>query len=900
MALEKIFEEINEDLPWCENSRLVVGPLASRETVKDALLDRTPIVPAWAAGTLSELANDLLRKSEKFKDKIRKPLSAASQCDALVRVAQEAFLKERLPALCQHLRARPVALKIARFLTELDRFYAHNDELDAIIEYFQGKDESLGTFIQVIRHLWSQGELHPWGEGNALREAVACLDEEELALPKRIHLWGFFEFTPLEERLLEKLSARGVALLVYFPETIAEKLSEGCKRLGAQAVPIANDAVELRLWQAHSVWDELEFLQDELRNLRSRGVAWSEIAVFVPNDDLYKRLARQKLQEWRVPLRDPTLSGGWRDRASWVRWRDLFRVLATGLKTEDVRTWLASTAARDRCKPLFDDVVLRGVHGGVAQWAKLFEKHDIPELRVLIESAALFGRSMRPTDFLEASEKLQTLLTSDLEDSNLPIEFAQHLVQERPYLSDFKARLPRYVALFEEYLESKARTESLRAPSGLSFIGHGVWLPTPAKHAIVLGTNLITRARPSADRWDWEGVEVRRAWEKLHLGLSWADRVERDEAILKHGLFAHRDVVVSSIDYGLRGEPYSKGAVYHKLVGQTGVSEKSGGHPRVGWTTHAQPSTPDNDATSPVLRPDLIKDGSQRVSSFEDYLRCPFLYYSRHVLQLNPEDDLGLDPDGRARGNVLHNVLRRFVEAEIEGEPRCTLEQAKQKLSALVEEEVRRQPLSGMFRHKPLVDKAILLLKSYAARWAEWEYANREKHPDLKPFAVEIPVEVEILPGFQLKGRADRVDSDGKHQVVIDYKTGQAPYTGKELAEGLGAQLLVYATGVQAQHKLEPAGAHYLTVGRKVESSRGVFLKKHNKRLFTTTARNSGFYDGEYNTLFERVTENWMRAAADLKRGQFSPQPARGKKDCDACLYQSLCGFQPADEVDGE
>jgi RecB family exonuclease len=650
-------------------------------------------------------------------------------------------------------------------------------------------------------------------------------------------------------------------------------------------------------WRPHSVWDELEFLRDELGRLRAEGVAWRDVAVYVPEDELYKRVTRRKLMEWNVPLHDPRLAGAWKDDAGQLRLRDLLRAVAGGLKLDDVRAWLGPGPGRAE---LFEAAYKSGVHGGAGQWRKLLAKHDVAELKALVESAALLGRSMTAPEFLRAARDVAALI-KEIADASALVEFAEHLCDDRPYLADFRARLPRYLGYFEEYLETSSRAGALRS-DGVQFVSHGVWLPTSARHAFWLGANLMRRPRPPRERWDWEAAEVRSLWTRLHSGagaLTFPDRVARDEAIVAHALASHGRAILSSLSYDLSGAPLGELPKRYLVTFGEKAATAAGGHPRVGWLAEREKSG--NGAK--LLRPDLaaarVGEGSMRVSEFEDYLRCPFLYYSRHVLKLEREDELGLDADARARGTILHKILERFLSEEIAGRPAASIEEARERLGQLVEEIVTPGRVSGMFRHKPLIDRFKLDITAAAGRWAEWELENRKKHPTLKALAVEKSLELEIAPGLKLRGKADRIDSDGKHAVVIDYKSGGAPLIGKELASGVGAQLLAYSRAIQQSEGLEPAAAFYLKLGRKVEGKAGIFLKKHQGALHTTHARNSGLVAGEFDTLFERVSESWRAVAENLKAGDFTPRPARGKKDCDSCDFKGVCGFEPG-EVTGE
>jgi ATP-dependent helicase/DNAse subunit B len=137
---------------------------------------------------------------------------------------------------------------------------------------------------------------------------------------------------------------------------------------------------------------------------------------------------------------------------------------------------------------------------------------------------------------------------------------------------------------------------------------------------------------------------------------------------------------------------------------------------------------------------------------------------------------------------------------------------------------------------------------------------------------------------------------------VIDYKTGRAPFLGGELRQGVGAQLLMYARGAGHEHGLEPAAVRYLSLGRNPDGRTGVFLKKHLKTLHDCHARNTGFADEEFDALYDRAAEHWVREGQRLQAGDFAPRPARGHKECKGCAYRNICGYQGAnaEDEDGE
>ena len=95
------------------------------------------------------------------------------------------------------------------------------------------------------------------------------------------------------------------------------------------------------------------------------------------------------------------------------------------------------------------------------------------------------------------------------------------------------------------------------------------------------------------------------------------------------------------------------------------------------------------------------------------------------------------------------------------------------------------------------------------------------------------PVEVTFDDGkFCLVGKIDRVDTDGKRFIVIDYKSGAAAasYSEKDLYIGHKMQLLVYLKAVLDNYpSLRPAGFYYFNIHNR-------FTKADNDKVY--------FYNG--------------------------------------------------------
>jgi ATP-dependent helicase/DNAse subunit B len=291
----------------------------------------------------------------------------------------------------------------------------------------------------------------------------------------------------------------------------------------------------------------------------------------------------------------------------------------------------------------------------------------------------------------------------------------------------------------------------------------------------------------------------------------------------------------------------------------------------------------------------MQRDGGMRVSAFEDYLKCPFIFYARHIVKLDEEREPSVELPALTRGDLMHRVLENFLKEEIETKRLPPLS----KLAATLDEELKLKPLEGQFRDPHLLRASRNRLLARLEGWYEYERARREDFPDLRPVALEHSLTF-TLPesGFTLKGRADRIDGDGTSLVVIDYKSGGSPLAGKELLSGHGAQLLAYSAAARTSLNLEPAAAWYLELGTAVTASKGFFLKSASGKVHKANARNGGLTDATFDDVLHGVMARWEEAAQNLKSGIFTPRPAQAK-NCARCAHVFTCGY-PVGLEDGE
>jgi len=187
------------------------------------------------------------------------------------------------------------------------------------------------------------------------------------------------------------------------------------------------------------------------------------------------------------------------------------------------------------------------------------------------------------------------------------------------------------------------------------------------------------------------------------------------------------------------------------------------------------------------------------VTQIEDWLRDPYTIYARHVLDLQPLDDVDTPPGASDRGTLIHESIGDFLRAypdELPADPvRALLDMA-----AAHFEPLKDYPEARAFWWPRL------------ERIAQWFAPfERERRRALAKLYVETGGAIAIPFGdgeFTLSARADRIEAlaDGRY-AILDYKTGLVP-SEKQVRTGLSPQLTLEAAILRrGGFKEIPAGA---------------------------------------------------------------------------------------------
>jgi double-strand break repair protein AddB len=230
------------------------------------------------------------------------------------------------------------------------------------------------------------------------------------------------------------------------------------------------------------------------------------------------------------------------------------------------------------------------------------------------------------------------------------------------------------------------------------------------------------------------------------------------------------------------------------------------------WIALAQALTTPDHRVAPEPRPAPAPQNGARlpylsVTDVERLIRDPYAIYAARMLRLRALDPLRATPDARLRGNVIHNILERFIKQTPDALP----PDAEAQFMAIGEAILAEEAPWPAARH---------LWRNRLQRLAPWYLAQEARFREVaSPWVVEEDKTWEV-PGLSLalRGKADRIDRDAHGRVAIyDYKTGAVPsenearhFNKQLMLEGLMAR-----GGAFADRPLEVARLAYVGLGSK-------------------------------------------------------------------------------------
>ncbi len=225
-------------------------------------------------------------------------------------------------------------------------------------------------------------------------------------------------------------------------------------------------------------------------------------------------------------------------------------------------------------------------------------------------------------------------------------------------------------------------------------------------------------------------------------------------------------------------------------------------------------------------------------SRFEAYAKCPFSYFSKHILALNEQEHSSFKAS--EIGSYIHKILEKVIsEIFPAGGKRKNLSDDELKAlidtetnailaNALGEEFVQTGRISALITR--LTRTVTFLIKNLLAEFEHSRFTPRFFEMPIGGDGSDVaPLKVLTDDGTEvsLYGRIDRVDTyikDGNAYLrVVDYKSGTTEHSLKNISLGLDMQMFLYlfalcrsdnlelrrAVGISDNASMFPAGVMY-------------------------------------------------------------------------------------------
>ncbi|MEM7461641.1 MAG: double-strand break repair protein AddB, partial [Pseudomonadota bacterium] len=180
------------------------------------------------------------------------------------------------------------------------------------------------------------------------------------------------------------------------------------------------------------------------------------------------------------------------------------------------------------------------------------------------------------------------------------------------------------------------------------------------------------------------------------------------------------------------------------------------------------------------------------ITEIETWIRDPYAIFARHVLGLAPLPPLVRQADALLKGLIFHKILERFIEEEHVGDP----------LKRILEISAQTFRETGVPREVAGIWQARF--DEIADNFVNWEVERTEA---VQNSFCELSGKINYgYTGFELRGRADRVDimQDGS-LTILDYKTGLNPSIKQ--ARTFSPQLALEAKMAQLGAFIIPGGS---------------------------------------------------------------------------------------------
>lgn len=301
---------------------------------------------------------------------------------------------------------------------------------------------------------------------------------------------------------------------------------------------------------------------------------------------------------------------------------------------------------------------------------------------------------------------------------------------------------------------------------------------------------------------------------------------------------------------------------------------------------------------------------SVSASTLESYFKCPFYSFLNNILKIKPRLDTEIQ--SLDIGNLLHEIMYKYYKRRKQvGD---IYEFCRDEIFAFVNKDERLKLNATSPVLVNLIDEAVRVINGV-------DYIDNKSLFVPKFFEFDFKDDKALkLKNVDIKGKVDRVDICSDMLRIVDYKSGKADASLKELYYGNKLQLFLYSCAMENLLDKKVVGGFYLPLHNKYEkdvdnpySLKGFFINED----FVVNALDKELCPGEKSDVFnakmnqkgkanrtigykelesfemqnlknysKRVSE---QAVDEMRSGFIKPTPSEVSNPCEYCAYKHIC-----------
>lgn len=316
-----------------------------------------------------------------------------------------------------------------------------------------------------------------------------------------------------------------------------------------------------------------------------------------------------------------------------------------------------------------------------------------------------------------------------------------------------------------------------------------------------------------------------------------------------------------------------------------------------------------------------VKEMTLSVSSMQNYLKCPAMFYYSKICGLEPDKEVSESMDASMLGNVYHAVMQALYLGPVAMDPEFSMDRhhikdalkdgslvpmeevtdeylgrwikdkagIKARIRSLIKEELHTIEVAG----RDLVMEEVILQYVLKTLERDKEHLRAKGVGSFKVIGLELPV-TWSCDGYKFFGYIDRVDSfeDGTVRIV-DYKTGKVEDKDVNITDD-NAQTVADALFAIDNDNRPKIALQLFLYGKYVDDKD--WMKDRTMvnviypaaSLFTTPVADLEMARSE--RFGELVLEKLKESLAELTDPTIDFRRTKSEKICGYCDFRNICG----------